>query len=246
MEEWYAVSFAQVVVFCYCLCLVFAYIKKRFINKPLLIFCQYVAFTIIISWIIFGFFWGFQFYSYYIFILPFITYFKIEDTAFLFVLYYLNNTLMLGRLYKAIIGNARYSRMLTWVIFLVFVLEILIYIFIDGYNKPGKLNVIVDALFCSGVPLTYIWIWNHRGNNAGLPLKRNVYFLISLGLVVQNVLALFYFFVMEKLYQTDPNLYYLSTSIKSVVQIFAIGLFMFAIYQSRYVRFLGIVDDDRQ
>lgn len=241
MEGILAIVFAQAVVFCYCLCILVAFWRRRHLTKVLRIFCLHIALTVIIACIVFGFIWVLQIYDVYMFVMPFLTRIGIEDNAFLFVLYYLNNTLILGWFYKILLANKHSTQKLNGVIVAVLLLEFLIYFFVDGYNKPGQINPVVDAVFCFSLPGYYLWVWYHNEKSVNLPLIKNAYFLISIGLIFQNLIAFLYFCVLQTLYLTDPNLYDIATSIKSCIQILAIFLFGLAIFQAKYTRFLPAI-----
>lgn len=235
-----AITLAQVVAFANFLCIIIALIKIKYLTKPLKIFALYIFITLVITLLIFGFVEALKIYNVYLFFLPFLTYFKIQDTSFLNILYYLNNSILLGLFYNSILKNI--STQKKQKIFLLFIfiplIEIIIYFFIDGVNKPGNINPVIDSLFCITLPVIYLWNWYQDESSLLTKVHKNPYFLLSTGLILQNLLSFIYFLTLEKIFQTDPSSYELFTSIKSFVQLISIYFFLSAFYYARYAKLI--------
>ena len=237
MDESTAVIFTIVTIICYLIFLVMAVIQRRELTKALRVFCLYIAFFILIALITQGFIWGLGFVAVYNFMLPILTKFSINDNSFLFVLYYLNNTLLLGYFYSVLLKDDVDNIKIYKIVFVVFLIELFVYFFVDGYSKIGKVNPIIDTVFCFTFPATFLTFWYKKKSSIAVPLAKSSYFLISLGLFVENILAFIYFIVAEKLYETDIGLYNAATSIKSCMQIFVVLLFIWSIYHAKYIKY---------
>lgn len=240
MNSLSALTLAQVVAFAHFLCVIIAVLRIKYLTDSLKLFASYIFITIIITLIVFGFVKALGVYDMYMFFLPFLTHFQIQDTSFLNILYYLNNTLLLGLFYRSLFKKTppKQSYKILLITIMVSFFEIGIYIFIDGHNKPGRINPVLDSIFCAGLPLFYLWHWYQNESSLLIKPYRNPYFLISIGLVLQNLLSFLYFLVLEKLFQTDTSTYDLFTSIKSLVQLSSIFIFLLAFYYSRYAKLI--------
>lgn len=240
MSSLSALTLAQVVAFAHFLCIIIAVLRLKYLTLSLKFFASYIFITIIITLIILGFVKALEVYNIYMFFLPFLTYFQVQDTSFLNIFYYLNNTLLLGLFYRSLFTKMtpKQSYKILLITIIVSFFEIGVYIFIDGHNKPGRINPVVDSMFCTGLPLFYLWQWYQNESSLLIKPYRNPYFLISIGLVLQNLLSFLYFLVFEKLFQTDISTYDLFTSIKSLVQLISIFIFLLAFYHSRYAKLI--------
>ena len=113
------------------------------------------------------------------------------------------------------------------------------YLFIDGINKLGVFNPVLDTIICFTFPSVYLYFLFK--DEKFMPIKpfKNPYFLISIGLFFPNIIAFFFFGIQEKIFSTDPDLYNLLTFIKYFFQITSICLYTLAFKNHKMLRFLN-------
>ena len=114
------------------------------------------------------------------------------------------------------------------------------YLFIEGYLVYGVFNPTADAVFAFALPLIYLG-YLYRLDTM-VPLSKNPYFWISLGLVVPNLISLIFHFVGNKLLETDFILFAKLTIAKNGITVIGHILIAIGFYYARYVNFLSPVD----
>lgn len=207
------------------------------IKMPLRIFFYYILATLLINLLEHGFIWGTRLSTYYHVFKPFLEYWQISNTFFLNILYYLKNTIFLGWFFIELIPPI--SKQLKILVFFTIIFEIIIYLFVDGYQNYGNVNPPFDALFCFALPFLYLWYLYRSPFLTRITLYKNSFFWISLGLIMENLTGILYFFVADKVYDTDFILYSTLSIGKNVVLFIAIILFALAFYNTNLAKFLS-------
>ena len=110
--------------------------------------------------------------------------------------------------------------------------------FIDGYKGLGVVGPTTDAVFCFLLPAYFLWY--NRNTPTVIPLKKIAYFWISLGLIVQNLFGLLFYYTGDKLQHTDFVLYVIGYIIKDCFDIFGLILFALAFYNAKYAKYLQL------
>jgi hypothetical protein len=213
--------------------------QGRVMNRPLRFFLFYLASGLTIALLEQLFIWSTT--KYYPTLKPYLDYWKIEDTNFYQILYYLKNFALLGWFYSLLLPNS----VSIWVkrvsIFLLFA-ALINYLFIEGYLVFGVFNPIADAVFCFVLPLIYLGFLYQK--DSIVPLSKNPYFWISLGMVVPNLLNLIFQFIGNQLLETDFILFAKLTIGKNGITVIGHILLAIGFYYARYVKFMSPSDAD--
>ncbi len=213
--------------------------QRRVLNKPLRFFLLYLVVGLTIALLEQIFIWSAT--KYYPILKPYLDYWKIEDTNFIQILYYLKNFALLGWFYSLLLPKSL-GIWVKRVSGLLFITALINYLFIEGYLVYGVFNPTADAIFCFLSPLIYLGFLYQ--NDSIVPLSKNPYFWISLGLVVPNLLNLVFHFVGNKLIETDFILFAKLSIGKNGITIIGHILLAIGFYYARYVKFMSPTDAD--
>lgn len=169
-------------------------------------------------------------------ILPFIKIFKIENTNFLQIFYYIIDFAVMGYFFSLIFRPYGLSKTIKVISIILLIAAIVNYLFIEGYNVYGVFNPVCDAFFGFIVPLIYMWFLFN--NTTILPIKKNPYFWANLGLIIPNLVALFSFLAGDKLQQTDFKLYVKISIISQISSLIGLVFIAVAFHYARYTKYL--------
>lgn len=232
------IFFANITSFAMVIPVVTSLIFRRYWNKPLRIVSFYFLIILLLNLFEGIFIW--LCFEYKEIIAPFRDYWEIDNTIFLQIFFYLNNFIFLSIFYSIIFPSKGVSKIIFYLGYCLGVIAIFNYFFVIGYKRLGVLNPSINALFIFSIPLVYLWY--SQLHSLRIPLKKNPYFWITLGLVLPNLIGLFLNFSGDFLYIKDYSIY---TQIHSIKNIFAtIGQILISIgfAHSYYARFIKIAD----
>ena len=156
----------------------------------------------------------------------------IHDTSFLgifglFITYY-----FIGRFYSKLLEKPT-SFWIRWSSWFLLLLSIIIYFFIDGYNKQGSVNQTVYRFYIGIVPILYVGqIFQSK---VSFNLWKNSYFLISLGLLIPNLLSVIMSIVSDNIHENNFPLFVKLSLIRNGFGFFSEIIFAYAFFNARYV-----------
>lgn len=207
--------------------------KWKFLNRPLRIFWFYLLALIVYNLLERGFVWSVN--NYTDAWLPYLEKYKIGDTNFLNIIGVVLNYIFLGWVYGHILPEkwSGWVRRVSWVLVVV---ALVVYVWLDGFRTYGNINAILNRAFLIGGALTHLWFLYQ--SLPTLNLWKNSYFLISLGLLVTNLPWLFLSFVGDKTNTTDGVLFLQLSTLRHAFTLVSLLLFAYAFHQARYARFL--------
>ena len=213
--------------------LIVAVFKIRLFNKPLWIFFIYIVVTILANTLEQVFIWAVNTYT--DFWLPYLRKFDIGDTNFLGIMSPLKNFLILGWFYRILLDD-KWGKYIHYLGILLAIFSIIDYIWITGYNTPGVLVPTISGFFIVLVPMLYLWQLYKRDNR--ISIYKIPYFWFSIALVVAHLLSLFFYFVGNKIYETDFILFVKISIGRNVVTILRYFVFAYGFWLAKYIRFL--------
>lgn len=211
-----------------------AFWKRPHWNKPLRVFLYFLIATFLLNGLEQLIIWAAT--NYYPFFKPYMQRWQIGNTLFLYVLFYLRDFLLLGYFYSLIFYPPHQRRPVWLISVALSVFAVLNYVYIDGFRGYGVVGPTLDALFCFLLPAYYLW--RQRTVPYSLSITKNSYYWFSLGLILQNLMGLLFYYTAAKLQQSDFKLYISAFLIKNLLEMLGVSLFAYAFYQARYVRFL--------
>jgi hypothetical protein len=208
---------------------------RRFWNQPLRIIFYYCLATLLVNLFEQGVIWvsAHRFH----WIEDFILYFKIGNTFFLLILYYLKNFLLLGWFFSKVFPLVSFRPVILRLSWLFSLLVLLNHCFVEGYHAPGIFNPILEGLFLILLPLLYLWF--SQRNSLRIPLKKNPYLWVSLGIMIPELLSVFLDLSGDYIYESDFILYVKLYSAKNLIEISGQIFLALAFYYGRYTLFLS-------
>jgi hypothetical protein len=165
----------------------------------LAIFLFYLITGLIIGTFEQGFIWATN--KYYTYFKPWLDYWHIADVNFLQILYYLKNFAFLGWFFSLLLQPQVSALWIKRISISLFVIALINYLFIEGYLVYGIFNPTADAIFCFVLPMFYLWFL--YSTDSKVPLSKNPYFWMSLGLAAPNLISLIFHFWGNKLVEID-------------------------------------------
>ncbi len=213
--------------------LIMGLIKWKYLNKPLKIFWCFLLISLCLYFLEPLFIWTVE--KHWDFWKPIIERIPITDTNFLRYPYQINNFLLLGWFLHSILLPGKWAK---WLRILSFGLAIAVsihYFFLQGYTLAGGPSSTASALYCFAVPLLSMWYLYNQDSK--VPLVRNPYFWINLGLIIPNLLGLFLYFAGDVIYQENYPLFAQLTIAKNSIEMIAQVLTAIGFYYARNVKF---------
>jgi len=172
---------------------------------------------------------------------PFLTYFGIPDTSFLGIFFYGLSLLFIGRFYYILLGRANRGEIILATSYLLLFSAIINYLFIEGYKVYGKFNPAAVAIFLFISAVYYLY--HLFRSNLALPIRRNPYFWISLGIIIPNIIGVFLFIVGDVVHKEDYQLFTTLSSFKNAFLIIGQILMAIGFYHAPYSRFITLPDE---
>ena len=205
------IAFGKIVTVAILLPIIVALWKRKHLNKALIIFAIYRFLALLFNILEQVFYYIAV--QYYESLKPWLDYWQIEDTSFLTILYQLNNFAFLGWFYFLLLPT-KYGIWVKRLAIILFIAALINYLFIEGYQGFGVFNPNATALFTAGIALFYLG-YLYRSTLA-LPLKKNPYFWMSLGLIIPYVIGLFLYFVQDETHQDNYSFFLIMSILKNV------------------------------
>ncbi len=212
-----------------------AIVKFSYCNKPLKILFAFSSARFISSVFIQILIWATV--TYRNFFLPIFYQFDIQDFNFTSILAHVINFSLLGWYFSLMIENKKFSLLIKQISILLFLSVIINYLFVEGYKVYNVFNSISSNIFCFILPLIHLWFIYKQDSK--VPINKNPYFWISLGLLIPNLLGLITSIIGKKLRETDITLYLQVDIVYGVLQILGYLLIALGFYYARYTKYLS-------
>lgn len=219
--------------------IVVALYRKSFLNKALSIFLTYKVTSLIVNLIEHSFIWYAT--AYYESIKDKLAYFGIQSTNFLAIFYHVLVFIFIGKFYRLLLGKVNHGKTILWISRSLLVLVIVNYLFIEGYKEYGKFNHAAAAIFMFGSATYYLY--HLYKSNLSLPVSRNPYFWISVGIILPNLIGIFLHFVGDYLEDEDYYFFTALTSFKNIFLIISHLLAAIGFYYAPYTRFITLPEE---
>lgn len=213
--------------------LVVAVFRVRYFNKTMWVFFAYIVATIFVYTLEAVFIWSVK--NYTSFWLPYLKRFDITDTNFLEILSTLKSIILIAWFYKILLTE-KWGKSIGYVGIMMTLFAIIDYILITGYKASGNLMPTLVGFFLIITPMLYLWQLYRRDSR--ISIYKIPYFWFSIALVIANLLGLFFYFVSEKMYETDFILYVKLSIARNVVTILRYLVFAYGFWLAKYVRFI--------
>jgi len=168
---------------------------------------------------------------------PILDYWGITNTHWLSIFYLIKNYVFLGWFYMLIFPDKKIGKIIKWASIFIATASVINYCFIEGYQGIGVFNPAADMFFIVSLPLLYLW-YSQR-ESLRIPLKKNPYFWINMGILIPSLLGPFYYISGDHIYENDLKLFVILNTIKNGFEILGYVLVGIGFSKARYVRFVS-------
>lgn len=225
---------SKIAIVCILFPIIIGYYKKKEFNKSIQIVYLFCLFEILIGLLLHVFVWITAHYT--SIVLPYLNKWNIHDTNFIGILAHLNHFGILGLYFTSVITDRVLSKILKRISIILFFVAIINYLFIDGFRAYGVFNPTASAIFCFALPLIHFWFLFREDTK--VPLNKNPYFWIALGLLIPNIIGLFLHFAGAKIQKTDFILFCQISIGKCIFSIIGHILIAIGFYYARYTKYM--------
>jgi hypothetical protein len=222
-----------------CLPILFALFRWKYLNKVLKIFYWYCITKLIVSLLHQAFIWATGYFR--DFAVEWLGKWHIENTNFMSILAYLTNFAFLGWYFYKVIPQEKIATSIRWLSIGLFVFAIIDYLFIEDFRSYGIFNPGASAIFCFILPLIHLWFLYREDSR--VPLSKNPYFWIAMGLLIPNLVGCFLHFVGNGIYDADFTLYVKINVGKTCLSIIGQILLAIGFNYARYSQFLPLREE---
>ncbi len=215
-------------------------VNKKYWNRPLWIIFLYCVANFLLNSLESILIWAVG--KYPDVLLPYLDYLSIENTFFLLPLYYLKNFLFISWFYSLIFPILNISTIFKRIGIACAVISLFSFTFIEGYQTFGSINPSLNTIYlvCFGIILPPVYLWLSRLHSIRIPLRKNPYLWISMGLLMQAFTSVLPYLFGTDLYQLNEELYYFSITINLFFNLVGLTLISIGFYYAYYVRFIKL------
>ncbi len=208
------------------------FIKK--FNHPLRLFRYYLTGFFLVALLSQIFIWATG--AFIGFFKPILVKWAINNTNFISIIAYLVNFSLLGWYFSAVFRSQKIQQSIKILSLSLILFAIVDNFFIHNWRDYNSNVATLSAVFCMVLPLFHLGFVYRTMTE--IPIAKNPYFWIDLGLLVPNVLGLFLHFVGAKLFETDKPLYFQVSMAKYYFVTLSQFFFAYSFYLARYTKYL--------
>jgi len=155
---------------------------------------------------------------------------------FLLILYQLTTFLFLGWFFSTLLSSFKYKTWIWRLSILLCITAVIAYIIEQGWKNYGVFGPTVEAIYSVVIPLLFLWYLSRK--TLGVPLLKNPYFLISLGLAMPNLIGLFLFFIGDSLHANYFCLFARLSIAKNCIMTIGQFLFALAFWRAHFTKYI--------
>lgn len=228
-DQWNSLTIAsgQFIIPALCIPVIIGLWKWKDLNQPMKKFSIYLLVFFLIN--IFDLVYVLTAERYLEFFEPWLAFTNFTLT-FSLIAYQLNTFILLGLFFTYLFPKPSDKMIIKVVSVGLAILVVITYILEQGWRNYGIIGPISEAGFCFIIPLIYLWHLSRR--HLGIPLYKNPYFLISLGLILPNLIGFILFLLGNFILEHQPILFYQLSLLNNIFLVLSITLFSFAFWRS--------------
>jgi hypothetical protein len=171
------------------------------------------------------------------FFVPILITLKIRDMSFISILDYLNKFITLGLFYSIVISRGQFAKLIKNLSLFLVISSLINYFFIEGYNVQSVYNSTTSSIFCFLLPLIHLW-YLYNDIETKVPLIKNPYFWISLGIMLPNLVGLFMNLAGKKMEETDTILFLQANIVHDIIQMIGYILIAYGFHNAKYTKYM--------
>ncbi len=216
--------------------LIYTLATRKNWNLPIKTYWVFLLMSFLNNIIALLFIWSVNHYT--SFFLPYLKCFHISDTNFLNILNELTNFIGLGFFFYYVLLKEKRSKWILWASLILSIAVVINYFFIQGYNMGGGFNSTASALYCVILPLIYMWIIFNQDSE--LPISKNPYFWVNLGLILPSTISLFLYFSGGIIHKFDFTLFVKLKITSNFIEIIAQFITAIGFYYTDKLKFIKV------
>ena len=214
----------------------FALRRWKYLNKPLRVFFWYCIVYFLVNLTHQMFIWATGYFR--AFFVPLLNTYHITDTNFMGILAYLTHFAFLGWYFYKVMPHEKIAKSICWLSSSLFIAAIIDYLFIGDFRDYGVFTPAASTIFCFVLPAIHLWFLYR--NDAKVPLSKNPYFWIALGLFLPHLVSFFLYLMGDSIYKEDYSLFVKISIVKIILDIIGQVLLAVGFYYARYSKFLPL------
>lgn len=219
--------------------IIFGLYRRKHLNKPLKVFLWYCIATLFVSVLHQTFIWATGYFR--DIAVPLLNKYHIEDTNFMGILAYLSNFSLLGWYFQEVIPHEKIAQSVRWISKGLFVFALIDYLFIGDFREYGVFSPAASSIFCFILPLIHLWFLYRE--DARVPLSKNPYFWVAIGLLLPNLVGCFLHFTGNAIYGEDFTLFVKISTGKMVIEIIGQIFLAIGFNYARFAQFLPLREE---
>ncbi len=216
--------------------ILFALRRRKYLNKPLRIFLGYCISNTSINLLHQVFMWATGYFR--AFFVPLLNKYHLTDTNFMGILAYANNFAFLGWYFYTVMPHEKTAKGIRWLSSGLFIAAIIDYLFIGDFRDYGVFTPAASATFCFVLPAIHLWFLYREDGK--VPLSKNPYFWIAMGLFLPHLAGFFLYLMGDSIYKEDFPLFVKISIGKISLSIIGQVLLAIGFYYARYSKFLPL------
>ena len=214
--------------------ILFAIVNLRYLNKALKLMFWFSLIRLIVSISVQIIIWCVN--KYKDFFIPILKFLDINSLDCMSIFAHLNYFGILGWYFYLVMENRNIKSLVKGISISLFIAALVNYLFIEGYKVQSVFNSTVANIFCFVLPMIHLWYLYNQDSK--VPISKNPYNWVSLGLVIPNLLGLITSLFGKKLEETDLTLYLQIEIAYSILQIIGYILITIGFYYARYTKYM--------
>ena len=156
--------------------------------------------------------------------------------TFLFILYQIKNFAFLGWFFSDLLKKYDAGSWIKWLSIGLIVSSIIAYVLEEGWRNFGVFGPTTQAIYLFIIPFFYLWYLFK--NTLAIPIVKNPYFWISIGLITPNLIGLFHYFMADTLEEIDICLLARFTIAKNCFEIIGQILLCIGFWRATFAKYL--------
>lgn len=232
----YLVLSGQIFLLFMLLPVILAVWRRQYLTKALKLFFWYCFFTLFFNVFEQAFIWAVRSPNFQGVILPYLTKWGIKNTNFTSIFYFTKDFIFLSLFFNEVLRGYINTKWVKPLAYFLVITTWIDYLFIEGFKVAGVYNSTIDAIFCFFIPCLFLWhIFNE---DSKVPLSKNSFFWIGLGLISTSLIGFFLFFAGDKIRAMDKVFFFKLSILKNGVMMAEQILEAIGFYYAPYTRYM--------
>lgn len=170
-------------------------------------------------------------------VFPFLNRFGIQNLNFMSPINYLIKFIFLSLLFRDLLAPPRWKRVFQIALWVLVVFELVQVVVFKSYLGYDSLSSTVKNVFIIGATSVFLYRF-YQTTSLRIPLQRNPYFWIMLGLLLSALAEIFLELIFQKLYETDTVGFYKYYLWRNASQMIGLILMFVGVWHAKNLKYL--------